>query len=77
MSYAAEPPGGFEPPYTAYKAVVLPLDDGGIYYSPKESNLVSSDISRFLKTVEDELQILLSMMESDHRCLLLREVSCH
>ena len=30
LSYAAEPPGGFEPPYTAYKAVVLPLDDKGL-----------------------------------------------
>ena len=25
-----ELPDGFEPPYTAYKAVVLPLDDRGI-----------------------------------------------
>ena len=54
-------------------------------YSPKESNLMSSDISRFTKTVETELHIdypennsrELDMMESNHRYLHIREASCH
>ena len=34
-----KPPSGFEPEYTAYKAVVLPLDDEGKYYSENISNI--------------------------------------
>ena len=40
MPYRAnsKPLPGFEPGYTAYKAVVLPLDDEGKYYSENTSN---------------------------------------
>lgn len=34
-----KPLPGFEPGYTAYKAVVLPLDDEGVYYSENTSNI--------------------------------------
>ena len=30
LNYPVKLPDGFEPSYTAYKAVVLPLDDGSI-----------------------------------------------
>ena len=47
LSYAAEPPGGFEPPYTAYKAVVLPLDDKGL--RSRERTRTSGLFSGFLR----------------------------